>query len=459
MITKQHILERAAEWRLRPDVVEKDYVLGWLLVGIAQHAELREHWVFKGGTCLKKCYFETYRFSEDLDFSLSPSALYSADELLRQLKELARHVNEVSGIELPEGSIVVESKRNKQGQPTFRARIGYRGPLAVPTLPRVLLDLTQNEVIAATPTSRPIFHPYPDDLPEDALVSAYSLEELFAEKTRALHERMRPRDLYDVVQLVENYSGAVDFASARAIFRAKCAAKGIATPSSDALVAQVRGSTELEADWKEMLAHQLPALPPLDGIRSRVVVSLAWIDESVVSAPTAPPVFPASPDQQIIAPAGGTFWGSAGPLELVRFAGSNRLMITFSYHGKPRTAEPYSLRRAGTGNLLLYAWEEEDGHVKAFKVPEMSGLAVTENTFVPRYLVELNAIGSTIRSGPHHIASSPGKAASGPTYVFQCPYCQKSFRRNRNDPGLRAHKRPEETMDCPGRQGYLVRTE
>lgn len=459
MITKQHILERAAEWRLRPDVVEKDYVLGWLLVGIAQHAELREHWVFKGGTCLKKCYFETYRFSEDLDFSLTPSALYSADELLRQLKELARHVNEVSGIELPEGSIVVEAKRNKQGQPTFRARIGYRGPLAVPTLPRVLLDLTQNEVIAATPTSRPIFHPYPDDLPEDALVSAYSLEELFAEKTRALRERMRPRDLYDVVQLVENYSGAVDFASARAIFRAKCAAKGIATPSSDALVAQVRGSTELEADWKEMLAHQLPALPPLDGIRSRVVASLAWIDESVVSAPTAPPVFPASPDQQIVAPAGGTFWGSAGPLELVRFAGSNRLMITFSYHGKPRTAEPYSLRRAGTGNLLLYAWEEEDGHVKAFKVPEMSGLAVTGTTFVPRYLIELNAIGSTKRSGPRQSASSPGRAASGPTYVFQCPYCQKSFRRNRNDPRLRAHKRPEGTMDCPGRQGYLVRTE
>lgn len=71
MITKQHILERAAEWRLRPDVVEKDYILGWLLAGVAQHGELRETWIFKGGTCLKKCYFETYRFSEDLDFSLT----------------------------------------------------------------------------------------------------------------------------------------------------------------------------------------------------------------------------------------------------------------------------------------------------------------------------------------------------------------------------------------------------
>jgi predicted nucleotidyltransferase component of viral defense system len=406
VITKQNILERAAEWHLRPEIVEKDYVLGWLLVGVAQHTELRTNWVFKGGTCLKKCYFETYRFSEDLDFSLTPNALYSANDLVRQLKELARHVNEVCGIELPESAVVVESRQNKQGETTFRARIGYRGPLAVPTLPRVLLDLTQHEVIAAAPASRSIFHPYPDELPEKALVTTYSLEELFAEKTRALHERMRPRDLYDVVQLVENYSAKVDFASARQIFSKKCTAKKIAPPSSEALVAQVRGSTELEADWTTMLAHQLPALPPLDGIRARVAASLAWLDEPLTIAPAASELpfaplqvpaplgkIPVSGDQEIVAPPGGTFWGSAGPLELVRFAGSNRLMITFSYHGKRRVVEPYSLRRPRTGNLLLYAWEEGESHIKAFKVPEMFGIAVTVRTFLPRFLIELSAIG------------------------------------------------------------------
>jgi predicted nucleotidyltransferase component of viral defense system len=41
-----------------------------MLAGINGHNELAESWVFKGGTCLKKCYFETYRFSEDLDFTL-----------------------------------------------------------------------------------------------------------------------------------------------------------------------------------------------------------------------------------------------------------------------------------------------------------------------------------------------------------------------------------------------------
>ncbi len=49
MIAKQDILNRAAEWQLRAEVVEKDYVLGWLLAGVAS-LPLRDHWIFKGGT-------------------------------------------------------------------------------------------------------------------------------------------------------------------------------------------------------------------------------------------------------------------------------------------------------------------------------------------------------------------------------------------------------------------------
>jgi predicted nucleotidyltransferase component of viral defense system len=72
VIPKHQILERAKEWNLRAEIVEKDYVLGWLLAAIGAHPELGRMWIFKGGTCLKKCYFETYRFSEDLGF-LAPS--------------------------------------------------------------------------------------------------------------------------------------------------------------------------------------------------------------------------------------------------------------------------------------------------------------------------------------------------------------------------------------------------
>lgn len=51
------------------EVLERDYLLSWILAGIGQVAPLRETLVFKGGTALKKCYFGDYRFSEDLDFS------------------------------------------------------------------------------------------------------------------------------------------------------------------------------------------------------------------------------------------------------------------------------------------------------------------------------------------------------------------------------------------------------
>ena len=70
MIKAQEIIAEAARLSLQPHVVEKDYVLGWVLAGISAHDAFHDTWIFKGGTCLKKCFFETYRFSEDLDFTL-----------------------------------------------------------------------------------------------------------------------------------------------------------------------------------------------------------------------------------------------------------------------------------------------------------------------------------------------------------------------------------------------------
>jgi hypothetical protein len=46
MIGRQDILDRASEWRLPPEVVEKDYVLGWLLASIARNPETSDKWVF-----------------------------------------------------------------------------------------------------------------------------------------------------------------------------------------------------------------------------------------------------------------------------------------------------------------------------------------------------------------------------------------------------------------------------
>lgn len=79
MIDRAELLRLADELGLEPRVVEKDYVLGWVLAGIFRDPLLANSWVFKGGTCLKKCYFETYRFSEDLDFTIRDPAQLTAN--------------------------------------------------------------------------------------------------------------------------------------------------------------------------------------------------------------------------------------------------------------------------------------------------------------------------------------------------------------------------------------------
>jgi len=58
----------AAETGFIPRLIEKDYFCSVLLEYLsANNSEL----TFKGGTCLSKIYAESYRLSEDLDFSIS----------------------------------------------------------------------------------------------------------------------------------------------------------------------------------------------------------------------------------------------------------------------------------------------------------------------------------------------------------------------------------------------------
>lgn len=69
MLTRDRLLAVAGSAGVAPEVIEKDYALSWILWALFRRTSLRESLVFKGGTCLRKCYIEDYRFSEDLDFT------------------------------------------------------------------------------------------------------------------------------------------------------------------------------------------------------------------------------------------------------------------------------------------------------------------------------------------------------------------------------------------------------
>ena len=170
-------------------------------------------------------------------------------------------------------------------------------------------------------------------------------------------------------------------------------------PTTDAFLKQVHEAAELRSEWSNMLAHQLPQLPPLDALLDRLPELLLWIDRPVAPRAAALPAARMAVGEVVVAPAGVQFWGTPAALEVARFAGENRLLIEFLYHGKARVAEPYSLRRSSTGKLLLYAWERGEPNIKAFDTADMRTLRATRTPFTPRYRVEFTAAEPlTIRS-------------------------------------------------------------
>jgi predicted nucleotidyltransferase component of viral defense system len=389
MITALDIRERAGEWGLSPDVVEKDYVLGWLLAAIGADPVLGRTFVFKGGTCLKKCYFETYRFSEDLDFTLVEGAPVDAEALTVAFSRVAQRLQDVAGLELPSSQFRFEVYQNPRGRPSIEGRVYYRGPLPRPAgnMPRVKLDLTADEVVVRPPVLRPVWHPYPDaETMGRATVRSYSYDELFGEKLRALIERARPRDLYDVVNMFRYEPERPAATAVVDAYRSKCKFKGIEAPLTVDGLLPDRRMQDLEADWAPMLSHQLPELPTLDQFVTALAEVAAWLGGAPV--PVLPPVPVRGPVSAWAAPPMIATWNAGFAVEIIRFAGRNRLCIDLDYGSRTRLVEPYSYRRSQPGDLLFFGWNVPEGGIRAYRADRIAGVRVTNRPFAPRFRVE-----------------------------------------------------------------------
>lgn len=389
MIDKREILEAASSLSLQPSVVEKDYVLGWLLAGIDSHSELSESWVFKGGTCLKKCYFETYRFSEDLDFTLKDESHLDETFLRRALGEVVEWIVDESGLTIPVEQLAFDIYDNPRGRKSCQGKVGYRGPVSPSSggWPKIKLDLTADEALVLPPIRRPVFHPYSDMPPAGMFINSYSYEEAFGEKVRALGERTRPRDLYDVINLYRHGDTRPSAALLRDVLAKKCDYKGIALPTLESLEPHRR---DLQAMWDHMLGHQLPVLPPIDDFWAALPEVFEWIEGGMV-APH--PVAFAGPGEETTIRARELPRGIPvrirGPLEIIRFAAANHLCVDLKYDGGTRRIEPYSLRETRDGKFVLHALRSDTGEHRSYRIDRIQGASVSDQSFVPRYLIEL----------------------------------------------------------------------
>ncbi len=99
MIEAKEINKVAAANRVNDRQIEKDYVLSWVLYAISKNKTLNNALVFKGGTVLKKAYFEDYRFSEDLDFTLVDESVTN-EQILTEFNKLFDFIKEEANIDL-----------------------------------------------------------------------------------------------------------------------------------------------------------------------------------------------------------------------------------------------------------------------------------------------------------------------------------------------------------------------
>jgi predicted nucleotidyltransferase component of viral defense system len=254
--------------RIPESVLERDYCLAWFLCALAE-SDLKPILGFKGGTALKRCYFGDYRFSEDLDFTLTAPLAF--EELIKRLELVYEAVREASGIVF---SFDREDRQKHDNSYTFTLR--YVGPL--PSGNDVKVDVTLREQLVYPLRERAILRGYEEftDLPEDRRILAYSLEEIATEKTLALADRARnePRDLYDLWHLTSHEG--IELGALADAMRRKLAFRG---KPFEGLAEAIRNKeARLKALWSGRLAYQMTTLPEFDDVFRAVQRSLRQAD-------------------------------------------------------------------------------------------------------------------------------------------------------------------------------------
>ncbi|MFQ5858565.1 MAG: nucleotidyl transferase AbiEii/AbiGii toxin family protein [Anaerolineae bacterium] len=270
MISLREVQQIAYRAGVSARMIERDYVLTWVLAGIAGHPALGPAMVLKGGTALKKVYFAEWRYSEDLDFTARSEI--ASDILQGYLDDVSAVVHDEAEIETQIAS--VEPRRDGSVLRNITVYLSYVGPLRRTRRWRQLkLDFTFDELIVSQPVRRSVRRTYSDEPEPAPEVLVYSLEEICAEKLRTLLQRTQPRDLYDVWRILTEQPGMLDLFVVSETFRQKCHHKGL-SPDDLANVLVPERVEKIRRAWQVHLADQITDVPPLNQIVRETARSL-----------------------------------------------------------------------------------------------------------------------------------------------------------------------------------------
>jgi len=264
LISADHIRRIAREEKLAAGVVEKDYALSWILRGFyLTNSGLDDSFVLKGGTAIRKVYFpQTWRFSEDLDFTVAKAR--KPESIKEYMQKAFETLLRESGINysfesfhLTEGSII--------------ANVQFLGPLGFTN--RIRHDISLKEKMVLLPERQPVRTNYSDLAQFEAL--AYSLSEILAEKIRSIMQRGYSRDYYDVWRLLKEKK--FKDSEIKKLLKMKCELNRIRYEPS--LLFDEKRLTEAQSFWEKGLLHLTKELPKFEIIISETKEKLSFLQE------------------------------------------------------------------------------------------------------------------------------------------------------------------------------------
>lgn len=163
MILQKELIEHRDKFGVPPVTIDKDWVLGHFLNALYLNNDVQKFFVFKGGTCLRKCYFENYRFSEDLDFTLLNKDFKISQSFINSI---LKQTHQISGIKF-EALSTIKNQIHKDIEQGYEIEIRFWGAdhkLSQKPLPvnrwqtSIKIDISFSEKIILPPVKRHIFH-------------------------------------------------------------------------------------------------------------------------------------------------------------------------------------------------------------------------------------------------------------------------------------------------------------
>jgi predicted nucleotidyltransferase component of viral defense system len=451
MIDTDEVVNKSEELGVHPYNVQRDYIFGWVLAGIYTANDLGKYLILKGGNCFRKAYFETARYSPDLDFATTEK--FSEEYLRNQLTLLCGFIEAKTDVQFERERTRVEEKQSAdkskyihEARLYFHDFFGEESQIVI----SIRMDISELEKIFLPIQTRNLIHSYSDRSECQCQVRCLKLEEILAGKLKCLLQRRHSADLYDFVNATFT-SPTIDINRAEIVstflrMTIFSSGPGIVKDLLINLPFQV-----IQGFWDKYLICPRTSViefnSAVDGFKS-VVDSLFG---SLQKGWGELAFFPANLRNPIME------------------AGYNLTLLRIVYHGVEREVEPYSLkykiRKDGVGQEYLYVYDRTGGRgsapgLKSLVHQGFESISNTDIQFEPRTEVELSKAGQFFRETyfhaiPRHQSFRSLFSGSSHRYTVICPVCNKRFYRDKYSTKLNPHKDSFGNR-CYGRTGHIV---